>query len=129
DGSLLLQALDDGQLPFGTDGLPAPGTTLHTALLQELESLRELYDATADLLTAEGVFQLVRGNVEAAVPTLNNVVEGVQPPDTIISRSARGGLGIAHRVALVFRAEHPPALPTGWPSVLTPRAAAEPTLK
>lgn len=128
DGSLLLRAHDADEIPYGTNDLPATGTELHGILDNELDRLNELYDATADLLTAEGVFQLVRGNTDAAVPTIRNVVDGLQPPDTVISRSARGGTGLAHRVALVFPSDPSPALPAGFPSTPTPRAQAEPML-
>jgi hypothetical protein len=128
DGSLLLRAFKAGELTFGSGGLPAVGTASYAALIAELNKLDQSYDATADLLTAEGVFQLVRGNMDAAVPTINNVVEGNHPPDTIISRSARGGTGLAQRVALVFSSDAPPELPLGWPSTSTARAAAEPML-
>ncbi len=127
DGSLLLRAYDQNQIPWGTNGLPVVGTMLHGILAGELDRLNEMYDATADLLTAEGIFQLVRGNTDAAVPTIRNVVEGMQPPDTMISRSARGGTGLAHRVMLVFQDGAGPTLPDGWPAA-TPRATAEPVL-
>jgi hypothetical protein len=128
DGSLLLRAFKAGELTFGSGGLPAVGTASYTALTTELGKLDQSYDAAADLLTAEGVFQLVRGNMDAAVPTINNVVEGNHPPDNVISRGARGGTGLAQRVALIFSSDAPPALPTGWPATLTARAAAEPIL-
>lgn len=130
DGSLLLRQAqpENGGLPYGMHGLPSVGNALHGILEFEIARLAELYDATADLLTAEGVFQLVRGNMDAAVPTINNVAEGIQPPDTIVSKSARGGLGIAHKVALVFADGAKPQLPAGWPTDPTPRAKAEPTL-
>jgi len=126
DGSLLLRAYKANQLAFGTGGLPAVGTSQHAALVDELARLDEMYDAAADLLTAESVFQLARGNIDAAVPTINNVVEGNHPPESIISRSARGGAGVSHRVALVF--DTPPELPAGWPPAPTPRADVEPVL-
>ena len=131
DGSALLRAYKANQLSFGSNGLPAVGTSQYGALVAELGKLDQMYDAAADLLTAESVFQLARGNIDAAVPTMNNVVEGNQPPESVISRSARGGAGLTQRVALVFpRDALPPIPPSGWP-VLTPpppRAAAEPVL-
>jgi hypothetical protein len=128
DGSLLLRAYKAGELKFGSGGLPAVGTGAYTALISELTKLDQSYDAVADLLTAEGVFQLVRGNMDAAVPTINNVVEGNHPPDSIIARSARGGTGLAQRAALVFPSDSLPTLPAGFPATPTPRAAAEPIL-
>jgi hypothetical protein len=127
DGSLLLRAHENEEITWGSSGLPTAGTTLYNLVTAEIERLNELYDATADLLTAEAVFQLVRGNIDAAVPTLNNVAEGKQPPDTIVSRSARGGIGIAHRVAMVFPSDAPPELSANFPAP-TARALAEPIL-
>jgi hypothetical protein len=127
DGVTLLTKKN--QIPWNTAGLPAQGTNQYNAVQQEIARLSAMYDATADLLTADGVYQLVRGNVDAAAPTLNNLVTGGQPPDTVISRSPRGGIGIAHRVALVFPSDDPPELEAGlWPSAPTPRADAEPVL-
>lgn len=131
DGSLLLRAYKANQLGFGSNGLPAVGTSQYIALVAELAKLDQMYDAAADLLTAESVFQLARGNIDAAVPTMNNVVEGNQPPESIISRSARGGAGLTQRVALVFPSDaRPPIPPVGWPALIPtpPRAAAEPVL-
>ncbi|HET7543089.1 MAG TPA: hypothetical protein VFK05_24620 [Polyangiaceae bacterium] len=128
DGSYLLTAYKNNQLTFGTGGLPAVGSAQYNALISELDNLDRAYDAAADLLLSEGVFQLVRGNIDAAVPTINNVVDGKHPPDSILSRSARGGVGIAHRVALVFPSDASPLLPSGWPTTLTARATAEPAL-
>ena len=125
DGSTLL--LKRNTIPWGTQGLPSlPTDNRRIAIEAELDRLGVMFDATADLLTAEGVFQLVSGNIEAAAPTINNVVEGLQPPESIITKSARGGVGIAHRVALVFPAVDP-ELPDGWPET-TPRGRAEPML-
>jgi hypothetical protein len=124
DGSVLL--LKRSAIPWGTQGLPfAPTDNRRLAIEAELDRLVEMFDATADLMTAEGVFQLVSGNIEAAAPTINNVVEGLQPPESIITKSARGGVGIAHRVALVFPNNAVPVLPGGWPQDPTPRATAE----
>jgi len=127
DGATLIAK--KATLPWGTAGLPAVGTTQYAAVTAEIDRLTEMFDATADLLTAEGVFQLVRGNIDAAVPSINNLVEGAQPPDTVVSKSTRGGVGLSHRVMLVFPSDDAPALPTGtWPDTSTPRALAEPVL-
>jgi hypothetical protein len=127
DGARLL--LQKNSIPWGTADLPALDTTQYFAVKAEIDRLDEMFDATADLLTAEGVFQLVRGNIDAAVPAINNIAEGVQPPDTVVSRSSRGGIGLSHRVVLVFPSDDGPALPDDtWPANATPRAAAEPVL-
>lgn len=127
DGLALLRAYQRDELDFGSGGLP-------TAVATELGKLAESFDGVADMMTAESVFQLVSGNVDAAVPTINNLAAGKQPPVSVFTRSARGGIGIAHKVALVFPADERPTLdPTIWPvdpdpSKLPPRTQAEPTL-
>lgn len=135
DGAWLLNDHLHHAVPYGTNGLPDANSAEAIALVPELDRLAEAYDAAADLLTAEGVFQLVRGNVDAAVPTIDGVAGGQQPPETFITRSARGGIGIAHKVALVFPSNAAPTLPKdpdhpekNWPTDATPRAAGEPTL-
>jgi len=127
DGLRLLR--ERATLKFGTDpDLPASGSDEQLAIDDELDKLAEIFDAAADMLTAESVFQLVSGNIDAAVPTINNLAEGRQPPPSVFTRSARGGIGIAHKVALVFPADQRPVLGADWPSTLTPRAQAEPVL-
>lgn len=130
DGQRLLTSYQNGELDFENDpDLPSPTThpDEYAAVISELEKLERRYDAAADLLTAEAVFQIVRGNMDGAFPTMANLKEGRQVPDTIISRSARGGIGISHRVALVFPADLTLELPGTWPAP-TPRAQAEPML-
>lgn len=126
DGERLLRAHLNGELDYENDPeLPSPDSDQQRALLAELDKLERRYDAAADLLTAESVFQLVRGNIDAALPTMANVTDGKQPPDSILSKSARGGIGISHRVALIFPSSFTLTLPGTWPPP-TPRAAAEP---
>jgi hypothetical protein len=129
DGNALVQAYQTGELHFDTDpDLPRPTTPQYVALKAELDRLVEMLDATADVLTAESTFQLVSGNVDAAVPTINNVVSGKHPPVSTFTRSARGGIGISHRVLLVFPSDQAPSLGGNWPATATARAQAEPVL-
>jgi hypothetical protein len=130
DGERLLAAYRNGELDFENDpDLPSPATDpdRHRAVVAELDKLEQRYDAAADLLTAEAVFQFVRGNVDGAAPTMANITSGQRPPDTVISKSARGGIGISHRVVLAFPAGIPLELPGTWPAP-TARAIAEPVL-
>lgn len=128
DGLSLIRARRTNAIDFAHDpNLPAPGSTLYATVTSEIDRLDELHDAIADLLTAESVYQLARGNVTGAAAPLDNLVVGGPPPDPAVGQSARTGLGIAHRVALVFPADRSTDLPPGWPAP-TPRAFAEPTL-
>lgn len=128
DGLALLRANRNNGIDFANDpNLPRLGTSQYNAVQDEIAKLEELHDSVADLLTAESVYQLARGNVTGAAAPLDNLVVGGPPPDPAVARSARTGIGIAHRVALVFPTDRTTDLPSGWPSP-TPRALAEPTL-
>lgn len=98
---------------------------LRIALAAEVAALDELLDAAADLLTAEGVYQLIRGNPTAAAASLDALAQGLRPPDPEIAVAPRGGTTLTHRVAVVLGE---PALPVraSWPATATDRAQAEP---
>lgn len=129
DGAALVDDYLNNQLDFaGEPDLPTPGQANYVNILEpELKKLVERYDAAADLLTAEAAFQLVRGNLEAASPTMVNIVEGRNPPDTVISKTSRGGVAVAHSVSLVFHQDSAVQIPPNWPAP-TARALAEPVL-
>jgi hypothetical protein len=127
DGLRLRAAFRSRTIPFGTQGLPAAGSADHRAVEAELRTLDDAIDAVADLLTAESVYQIVRGNPAAASATLDALSRGARPPEPEVARQPRGGTTLTHRVALVLGGSPLPAGP-GWPTQLTPRAAAEPYL-
>jgi hypothetical protein len=128
DGLRLLRASREGDIPFNTNPrLPTIGSTAHGVIMAAIAHLESQLDATADLLTAEGVFQLVRGNVTGAPPSLENLVAGRAPPDPAVARTPRGGNTISHRVAFVISEDAPPAPSPHWPNT-TARAKAEPVL-
>jgi hypothetical protein len=126
DGLRLRTAWTGGTIPWGSGGLPASGPQ-RTALETILAALDDTVDAVADLLLAESVFQLVRGSTAGTSATLDALAQGVRPPDPGISHPLRGGTDLTHRVAIVIGGA-PLTLPAGWPSLPTPRAAAEPRL-
>lgn len=126
DGLALRLDFQSGAIPFGTNDLPASGDD-RTAIEAELEALDQALDAVADLLTAESVYQLVRGNTAGATASLDAMAQGLRPPDPEFARQPRGGTLLTHRVAVVLGGE-PLPLPAGWPSEPTPRANAEPFL-
>ncbi len=126
DGLQLRTAWRSGTIPWGTLGVPASGV-LRTTLETVLGELDDTVDAVADLLLAESVFQLVRGSTAGTAATLDSLAQGVRPPDPGIAHPLRGGTDLTHRVAVVIGGA-PIALPSGWPTTLTPRAAAEPRL-
>lgn len=126
DGLLLRTAAQAGTIPWGQQGLPASGND-RSAIEAELQSLDRAVDAVADLLTAESVFQIVRGNTERAASVLDAVGQGLRPPEPDIVLQPRTGTAAAHRVAVVLGGAAATADP--WSTVsATPRALAEPWL-
>ncbi|MCU1280135.1 MAG: uncharacterized protein JWM53_3681, partial [bacterium] len=87
-----------------------------------LAALDGAVDALADLLTAESVFQAVRGNPMAAVASLDAMAQGTAPPDPEVVRSPLGGAAFTQRLAVVLDGSAPPS------AGATPRATAEPFL-
>lgn len=127
DGLALHAAWKEGRIAWGTSGLPPVFSGELAAAEAELARLDESLDALADLLTAESVFQLVRGSAVTASATLDSLARGVRPPDPEIARAMRGGSAVHHRVALVLGGD--PIQPTGWSAIpAAPRARAEPYL-
>ncbi len=114
-------------IAWGVDGKPVRPGADFDAVDAELRRLDETIDAVADLLMAEGVYQLVSGNTAGASASLDSLGRGVRAPDPEIIRTPRGGTAVAHRVALVLGGT--PIAPAGWGGVAgTPRAAAAPHL-
>jgi hypothetical protein len=108
-------------------GVPAPSAAERSTLERALVALDEELDGVADLLTAESVYQLTRGNMNAAAAPLDALGEGVRPPDPEIARTPRGGIAVTHRLSWLFGAEA--ALSGPWKDIAsTPRATAEPLL-
>lgn len=101
------------------------GTVTEPEVLVAAEGMSEALDAVADALTAEAVFQIVKGNPENALATLERIAKGEEPPALNVTQSPTPGVRLTHRVAVVLPAN---ATAPGWPAAHTPRAAAEPLL-
>jgi hypothetical protein len=126
DGLLLRSAWQKGEIPWGLRGLPSGGND-RAAAEAELRRLDEAVDAVADLLTAESVFQIVRGNSGRAGGVLDSLAQGLRPPDPEVAVQPRTGTSLTHRVAVVLGGE--PVTAADWAAVaLTPRAVVEPCL-
>ncbi len=140
DGLALRTAWPE-KVPWGEHGLPGAGSAEQQALRDALDaelgaldtsspsvkgSLMDPLDAVADLLTAEAVYQLIRGNTAASVTSLDAMAQGLRPPDPEIARMPQGGTALTHRVALVL-GKAVPTPSSSWPEA-TPRAKAEPLL-
>jgi hypothetical protein len=145
DGLKMWTAFNAGQIPFSTaPDLPSstsPDPVVRKAnsdIVAEINALAEPIDGIADLVVAESVYHLARGQIGSASGQMDALARGSSPPDPEMGRSVRGGIGVTERVALVFPAggvveqqqwskAWTDALPTPTPP-LTPRAQAEPLL-
>lgn len=96
------------------------------AFIHELDHMADSLDAMGDLITAEGVYQLVRGNHTRANAVLSAMSEGRVPTDPEIIRNMREGNMISQRVMLAMM---PGGGITAWSMIpASPRSAAEPAL-
>jgi hypothetical protein len=92
-------------------GPPAPSPAEKAALVKALEALDEAVDGVGDLLTAESVFQMVRGNAPGAAAPLDALAAGAHPPDPEVARTPRGGIGVVHRMMYLW--SHDPGADDG----------------
>jgi len=89
----------------------------------EINNIRDINDAVADLGMAESLHQVVQGNIDRAAGTLDTYSKGNYPQIPDVVQTPRSGVNITHRVGLQIRADADPTVP-GY----TPRAMAEPGL-
>ncbi|MER6850129.1 hypothetical protein AB0A81_28580 [Streptomyces flaveolus] len=102
DGLELFTRHRDGRLPWGTAGLPAPGSPDQLALAGVLDTLGDSVDALHDALLAEGVHQVVQGRPERAGAALDALSRGdTTPPELEFPRTPRAASAVTHRLLLV----------------------------
>ena len=124
DGMELVRLFQGGGIPF--DRLGEPAGNAQNALVAELAALEQALDAVSDALTAEGVFQLVRGNPSRASASVDAVAHGeIPPPELQFPETPRPGIALIHRLAVVFSG---PAPPVSAGVLREARRAAEPNL-
>jgi hypothetical protein len=93
-------------------GAPAPGDL--DAVLGAIGELAQVNDAVADLLLAEGVHQLVRGNQAGAAAALNAAGGGDGfPPDPDVIRTPRSGSAFTYRLVVLTPLVTPSGT-SGW---------------
>jgi hypothetical protein len=112
-----------------TARLQAAGATSAnlTKIGAELDALADTIDGLSDALTAEAAYQVTRGNTLRTAGTLAAVASGDAPaPELEVLRMPRSGISAVHRMVVLRNADL--SLPAGWPTAVTPRAAAEPVL-
>jgi hypothetical protein len=128
DGRRLVEHVERARsfaYPFALD-LPARPVDQQDALTAAVAYIRDIADAVADLVLAEGVHQAVVGNMERSAGTLDAFAKGASPPEPEVIRTPRSGTALTLRTAIHLPSSTPanplPAIP------LTPLAAAEPAL-
>jgi hypothetical protein len=129
DGYALAETvlLGDNPLPYPYDvqGLPAnPNSSQALHIKAEVARLAASLDAIADVLLAEGVYQVTQGNFDRAGSSVKTLTEGGMPPDPEIVKTPRSGAAIQQRVSLHL----PAAAPAFWPGSQTQRSLVEPAL-
>jgi hypothetical protein len=128
DGRKLIEQIErtsSAAYPFGVATLPRRTDALEDALTAAAAHIRDINDAVADLVLAEGVHQAVLGNYERSAGTLDAFAKGNYPPEPEVIRTPRSGIALTLRAAIHFSPtpSNPlPAIP------LTPLAAAEPAV-
>ena len=126
DGLALRQAWSAKAAPFADPAqLPALSSDQLTSFEAALDALDDSVDGLADVLTAESVFQAVRGNPIATAAGLDAMAAGVLPPRPEVVRTPPAGDSFTQRLAVALGPTPPAA--DGW-GALTPRAASEPAL-
>ncbi|HKJ60017.1 MAG TPA: hypothetical protein VKA37_12365, partial [Halobacteriales archaeon] len=130
---------DDSEFPWGEqvgraeiDPLPpSPATAddepdpAYAAIRDELEAIGTALDSVGDVLAAEGVYQLVRGNPERAGGAMDALSRGGAVDDVEVVETPRTGTSCTHRVLALL---DPEATGSAWAPGDSPRAAAEPAI-
>jgi hypothetical protein len=101
------------------------GTSDLATLTSIMDALADAIDGLGDALTAESVYQMVRGNTSRMASTLTAIAQGdAPPPDLEVARIPRSGTSITHRVLLLMSG--PNVNTPGWIGADgAPRSAAE----
>jgi len=77
-----------------------------------LDDLLDQMDAVADLLTAESVFQMAGGNLDAAAAAMQSLDKQERPPETRVADTPHGTRGYTQRVVIALKADSAP----DWPA-------------
>jgi hypothetical protein len=123
DGLSLVEAAAAQPYPYGV-ALPPAGTQAASAIVAEIDRLRDTLDAMSDLLVAESVHQAVQGNLTRTQAAQQALTSPAAPPEPEITRTPRSGRVLTFRVMLALDAD---AI-SGWDDALSPRARANPQL-
>jgi len=114
---------------FGISALkPVALSPLFEAMVIETDRLANAVDALGDLMVAEGIFQIAKGNTARSAAVLESITEGKTPPEIEVINTPRTGINLTNR--LVAAVESVTNANSVWASssTPTPRALAEPSL-
>ena len=79
------------------------GTSDLATLTSIMNALADAIDGLSDALTAESVYQMVRGNTSRTASTLAAIAQGdAPPPELEVTRTPRTGTSMTHRVLLLM---------------------------
>ncbi|WP_424016405.1 hypothetical protein ACOZ4N_10870 [Halorientalis pallida] len=83
--------------------LAAATTSAEQSALEEiLEEIEAIVDATTDLLIAENVHQLGKGNFARAGGGIDDLVKGKPVADPEVAQTPRDDVGVTHRLGVAF---------------------------
>ena len=102
-------------------GVPAASDP---AIVKAAQGMEDALDALTDALTAESVFQLVRGNPGSALVNLEAIANGAAPPPLSFTETPASATRLTHRIVMSMPAG---AKAPGW-NAGTPRSQADPLL-
>ncbi|MFP9059787.1 hypothetical protein ACLI4R_04545 [Natrialbaceae archaeon A-chndr2] len=105
--------------------LPASDSPAHDELTKLVAELEGDVDAVSDILIAESVHQLGKGNLEDASVSLEALATGAQLPEPTVTSLPRTETGLTHRQLVLLEADEDVA----DPATTQLRAVAEPSLE
>ena len=100
DGFKLLEHIDnvpEKDYPYGKD-LKVDNSDITEIITQEVNELRNIHDALADLSIAESVHQVVQSNYDRASGVLDTYSRGGLPQIPEVSMTPRSGISLVNRV-------------------------------
>lgn len=135
DGLKLLRRWRENTIPFGQPiivsetvkiKIPDAGDE-YKAIIEELKALEDATDAISDVAIAESVYHAMQGNPLRSGASLDAISRGEVPPQELeVARTPRTGIGLTHRLLVLFSGNVDPKYTSEWdPQV---RATAEPHL-
>jgi hypothetical protein len=117
--------------PFGLPAsykLPPANATQQKAINDEVQRIMEINDAISDMVMAEQVYQVVKGNFERTSGVAEAFSKGSYPPEMEVVKTERSGINLTNRIAIHFNAEADSNTSPNTVANMTPRAKLEPSI-